>query len=99
MGLSLREQEIIKEWNKKGLAGLRVSSLDLLANIGGGTREGAFGVLVRHTIRNMPFGLWEDAEKYSREICFIAGVNFDYEAFRVITVAEEGERVDEEFDD
>lgn len=103
MILTMREQVVIKEWNKKGLAGLRVSSLALLENVGGGeggdSVKGVAEVLIRHTFRMLPQGLWNKAEGYCREICFMAGVEFDLFVYMSVMNDEEGEREDVEFDD
>ena len=100
MVITMREQEIIKTWNKKGLAGLRLSSLALLDNIGGGDAgEDVAGVLIRHTIKALPQGLWGGAEKWCQEICFVAGLEFDEEKYLEILDDERGEREDVEFDD
>ncbi len=95
MVLTLREQVVIKEWNKRGVMGLRVSSLVLLENIG---REDVSKMLVRHTVKMMPEGLWDRAEGFCREICFLAGVDFDEKIYMDIIVYERGEREDVEFD-
>ena len=103
MILTLREQAVIKEWNKKGIGGLRVSSLALLENIGGrdgfDDSRGVAEVLIRHTLRMMPQGLWFESKGYCEEICFLAGVDFDEATFFAVKIEEENERVDEEFED
>ena len=112
MILTMREQVVIKQWNTKGLAGLRVSTLALLENIGGGDGGESGGVmrgdggdggvaevLIRHTFRMLPQGLWNKAEGYCREICFMAGVEFDLFVYMSVMNDEEGEREDVEFDD
>lgn len=92
----MREQVVIKEWDKKGLVGLRVSSLALLENIGVGD---VAEVLIRHTFRMLPKGLWGKAEGYCREICFMAGVEFYELVYMTVMNEEEGDREDVEFDD
>lgn len=102
MILTLREQAVIKEWNKKGMAGLRVSSLLLLENIKGiaGVENSDISkMLVRHTMRTLPQSLWGDSEKICKEICFVAGVDFDEEVYFLrLCQDEKEEREDEEFD-
>ena len=114
MILTLKEQTVIKNWNKKGLGGLRLSSLVYLDNIGGPFERDSEGLypdsetrmpdrvaemLIKFTLSLMPQGLWHKAEIYCAEICFIAGVDFDESVFYRCKVEEEGEREDEEFDD
>jgi hypothetical protein len=108
MTLTMREQSVIERWNKKGLAGLRVSSLELLENTGmsGGGRNdvdesggGVCRMLVSHTLRCLPAGLWGKGEGYARELCFLAGVEFDYFIYDELMEKEKGERIDEEFGD
>lgn len=96
-----------------GLSGLRVSSLTLLENIGGRLKEGnddgrrddgvvnlgVCEILCRHTMKQLPQGLWDKSEEYCREICYVAGVHFDESAYCKIYMEEAGEREDEEFDD
>ena len=98
MVITMREQEIIKNWNKKGLAGLRLSSLALLDTIGDVSSD-VQGMLIRHTIKSLPQGLWGGAEKWCQEICFVAGLEFDEEKYLEILEDERGEREDMEFDD
>lgn len=88
----------MKEWNKKGLMGLRVSSLMLLENTGVGRYEQLAKVLIRHTLKALPLGLWDRAEGYCREICFVAGVEFLPEDYLEIMKEVMAEREDEEFD-
>lgn len=100
----MKEKVVIKEWDKKGLVGLRTSSLNLLENIGGRGEEGVAGVLIRHTLKALPMGLWMEgvgggAEKLCREICFVAGVDFDESVYILEVEEEKGERRDEEFGD
>lgn len=110
MIITLREQSVIKEWNKKGLGGLRMSSLELLENIGGKVSgEDSLGVckvLCRHTVRMMPEGLWSDeaddrevVRGYCEEICFLAGVEFNEAIFLGVCDDELEEREDVEFGD
>lgn len=91
----MREQAVTKEWNKKGLMGLRVSSLMLLENTGGGNLA---KVLIRHTLKALPQGLWDRAEQFCREICFVAQVEFTMEDYLEIIGEVETDREDEEFD-
>ena len=106
MILTLKEKAVIRDWNKSGLRGLRISSLMLLENVGGGDGDdvevgvsgGVAGMLIRHTLRCMPQGLWDDAKVYCEEILFIAGLEFDEALFMDSMVSETSEREDEEFD-
>jgi len=97
MIITMREQEIIKSWSKKGLAGLRLSSLSLLDTIGDVSSD-VQGMLIRHTIKSLPQGLWGAAQNWCEEICFIAGLEFDEEKYLEILNDERGEREDVEFD-
>jgi hypothetical protein len=99
MIITMREQAVIKAWNKKGLSGLRVSSLELLENIGGVGQEGVSRVLLQHTVGVMPEGLWGDAERYCREICFLAGAEFKEEELLEVLRIERSDREDVEFED
>tara|TARA_R110000851_G_scaffold96046_1_gene208411 strand:- start:236 stop:556 length:321 start_codon:yes stop_codon:yes gene_type:complete len=106
----MKEQVVIKNWNKNGLAGLRLSSLVYLENIGGRLRddEGGLGervpervaeMLINFVLRQLPQGLWNKAEKYCGEICFMANVEFDRATFGAAVIMEKGERKDVEFED
>jgi len=88
----------MKEWNKKGLMGLRTSSLMLLENTGEGRYEHLAKMLISHTFKALPLGLWDKAEGFCREICFVAGVEFLSEDYLEIMKEVMSDREDEEFD-
>lgn len=108
MIITLKEQAVIKEWDKRGMSGLRSSSLALLDNLGIGDGEiedekSVAEILIRHTVKMMPQGLWGEGPGKSKrcceEICFLAGVDFDEAIYRQVLEEVAQDRVDEEFDD
>ena len=108
MILTLKEQAIIKSWNKLGVGGLRLSSLALLENIGVRntseddsemSNDGVCRMLCRHTMRLLPEGLWDRSQGFCEELCFLAGVDFKEYIYLQVRSEEKQERQDEEFDD